>query len=562
LFSVANEVSSVTAVRPSLSILPLPLSLPLPLPNTNTKLPVRVSRFSRPSIGTIGSKRTLSPPPPPPPPSSLTSISSILPPPLPLPVPSPLLPPLHSSLSTTTGTNDIALSSSKKTDVSTLPPSTEGLSTSSAAATSASASSSSCIFPTAQDSAISSVQVVAADSVSLIESHSSGSVRECSSGAVKERSLGIEDSSVQHIGVHVGKTVETENRENLVQFHERVLRFSSDIISCQDNEIRRRKHDIAMKDCGDGVRGGSGCYSNSSGTNTHLMASTSTSWPSLSSTTISTTTAEQGEIKTEREDITPVLPITDQNKDESGRKRKVDVKKPCRTRLNAAQHFKKRGSMSPLQRCCDILCLVWPVVLVLSVSDSNSNSSSASSDSSNNSDRHVADYGSVISTVVGGGSAGDRGQGQGQGQGQGNIPSTQSTQNYSYSYSATSSYAVSSSYSAIPSSSSSSSSKSTTLPPSTKNTSTSTSTPSSSLSHERHYRVTDGWWWCNAVLDPELQRLVGKVSQHRLCIVISTVCALLHALHLVRNCFPSFLFIFQKHYLFFVLYFACSIYFK
>ena len=34
----------------------------------------------------------------------------------------------------------------------------------------------------------------------------------------------------------------------------------------------------------------------------------------------------------------------------------------------AAQHFAKRGAMSPLQRCTDIMCLVWPMVLCFSAS--------------------------------------------------------------------------------------------------------------------------------------------------------------------------------------------------
>lgn len=35
--------------------------------------------------------------------------------------------------------------------------------------------------------------------------------------------------------------------------------------------------------------------------------------------------------------------------------------------LSAKEHFKKKGSMSPLQRCSDILCMVWPLVLMLTV---------------------------------------------------------------------------------------------------------------------------------------------------------------------------------------------------
>lgn len=51
---------------------------------------------------------------------------------------------------------------------------------------------------------------------------------------------------------------------------------------------------------------------------------------------------------------------------------------PMGSHRSAQQHFRRRGAMSPLQRCCDIMCLVWPIVLC--VSNSSSSSSSGSSD--------------------------------------------------------------------------------------------------------------------------------------------------------------------------------------
>jgi hypothetical protein len=43
---------------------------------------------------------------------------------------------------------------------------------------------------------------------------------------------------------------------------------------------------------------------------------------------------------------------------------------------SAQHHFRRRGAMSPLQRCCDIMCLVWPIVLCVSSSCSSSSSGS------------------------------------------------------------------------------------------------------------------------------------------------------------------------------------------
>jgi hypothetical protein len=41
---------------------------------------------------------------------------------------------------------------------------------------------------------------------------------------------------------------------------------------------------------------------------------------------------------------------------------------PTRPRRSAPSHFAKRGAMSPLQRCSDIACFVWPMVLCFSAS--------------------------------------------------------------------------------------------------------------------------------------------------------------------------------------------------
>ena len=479
----------MAAVRPSISApsLPpspsssLPPSLPLPNPRAQGR------RYSGPPIG---KKRTLSP--------SLSSPP--LPPSLALPLPStsPLLRLPHPSLSAPVVKNDTA-SSSRKKFITLLPPSIEVIPR----------PTSSCFLIPAVDSVVSSIKVAVADFISSNVPLPNETLQECSLG------IGIEGSREQPKEFNLVDKVENDSRETLLSPQGVVIKCSDDIISCWDNEIRRRKY------------GRVEVISDPTFTST----STSTYFPSSLSITGSTATAEQGQEEEKegeeegnrnahdhRASLTP-----NQCEEEDERKRKLAANTVRRKRLNAAQHFKKRGSMSPLQRCCDILCLVWPVVLVLSVTKYSSSSSS------NNSSRHAVDENNVpdiggtgghVKSASGGGNTGERaqgqGHGQGQGQGQGNVPPTQSTQNYSYSYSATSSYAVSSSYSAVPSSSSPpyNATKSSSLPSTSSSSSSSipASTVLSSHQHQYQYRVSDGWWWCNAVLDPELQRLVDKVS--------------------------------------------------
>lgn len=55
--------------------------------------------------------------------------------------------------------------------------------------------------------------------------------------------------------------------------------------------------------------------------------------------------------------------------------RSAAVVTPMGIHRSAQHHFRRRGAMSPLQRCCDIMCLVWPIVLCVSSSCSSSSSS-------------------------------------------------------------------------------------------------------------------------------------------------------------------------------------------
>jgi hypothetical protein len=137
-----------------------------------------------------------------------------------------------------------------------------------------------------------------------------------------------------------------------------------------------------------------------------------------------------------------------------------------RVPLGAVQHFKKRGSMSPLQRCCDILCMVWPLVLVLSVGPG-----------------------------VGAGPTDQRGGDGGVGRtGEGSVALLSGADSLNQPQ-------------RMSSSSSSSSSDSSSRPPADP------TMPVSGLAPPppRRIRVTDGWWWCDAALDCELSKLLGKV---------------------------------------------------
>ena len=160
---------------------------------------------------------------------------------------------------------------------------------------------------------------------------------------------------------------------------------------------------------------------------------------------------------------------------------KIEMRSSGRVGLKAEEHFRKRGSMSPLQRCCDILCMVWPLSLVLSVSESAVGGGGKGIEEENGGGgEERGRAGSGMGSGVDGG-----GKGVGAGGDKQAVrksvatPYTKDTKNAP--------------------------------PPRTPST-------SSSLPLIRRFQVSDGWWWCNAVLDPELQELVGKVTDE--CVVL------------------------------------------
>ena len=57
-----------------------------------------------------------------------------------------------------------------------------------------------------------------------------------------------------------------------------------------------------------------------------------------------------------------------------GSVRSAGLVTPMGSHRSAQHHFRRRGAMSPLQRCCDIMCLLWPIVLCVSSSCSSSTS--------------------------------------------------------------------------------------------------------------------------------------------------------------------------------------------
>ena len=155
-----------------------------------------------------------------------------------------------------------------------------------------------------------------------------------------------------------------------------------------------------------------------------------------------------------------------------------------RVPLGAVQHFKKRGSMSPLQRCCDILCMVWPLVLVLSVG---------------------------VGVGVGAGPGDQGGDDEGVGRGSDSSIALQGGSNNSNQ-----------------------------SPRISSSSSRPLKDPAGPVSGPDppplcRIRVTDGWWWCDAALDCELSKLLEKVPR-LLCVSLLSLTSLckniLHLLYL------------------------------
>lgn len=202
-------------------------------------------------------------------------------------------------------------------------------------------------------------------------------------------------------------------------------KIRSNIISCEDNDKRRRRHEEAVYDC--------------------IEA------PAKSSLSKSYSASNVTEVITE-DRITTLK-----------RKRSPG-------NLSAREHFKKRGSMSPLQRCSDIVFMVWPLVLVLSVR------SSVKIASESDSSRDVLEIGGQTTDNE------SRRAGSHFNEGIHNNMRNRKIKN---------------------------------VPPflgdciSLKDITPVPGTiPGPPGLSVRTYEVTDGWWWTKAVLDPELNRLV------------------------------------------------------
>ena len=205
----------------------------------------------------------------------------------------------------------------------------------------------------------------------------------------------------------------------------------SHMISCEDNVERRRRHEDAVYDC--------------------IVA------PAQSSSSKACLASNASEVITEDR-------ITTLKRKRSSGNRK---------NLSAKEHFTKRGSMSPLQRCSDIVFMVWPLVLILSVSCTvNKASEGIVLDSS----KGIHEIGAQP-TAVESRRASDHSFGV-----VGNIMRDHKNEN-------------------VPSSAADCTSLKSIAP-----------IPGTILEPSdqpiRIYEVTDGWWWTKAVLDPELNRLV------------------------------------------------------
>lgn len=217
--------------------------------------------------------------------------------------------------------------------------------------------------------------------------------------------------------------------------HADFCRKRTDIISCEENAARRKLHDDALQDC--------------------IPA---TVLPSITRT-CSTSNTHDGSYQTEI--VTPLV-----RKSSNG----------CRVKLSAKEHFKKRGSMSPLQRCSDIVCMVWPLMLVLSVRCDAINASNINIGQDNAGSRGHSDQHSRVPTSVESSRASSRPY-----QGTGGDLKNSTSPSVLFDSISSSNIAADKGIN-----------------------------PQPSASSTRVFEVTDGWWWTRAVLDPELNRLVER----------------------------------------------------
>ena len=225
----------------------------------------------------------------------------------------------------------------------------------------------------------------------------------------------------------------------------------SEVITCRDNMLRREKHELEARRI-------------ETAQNKRILEKSPTVPPPLAR-------------------VPPPSSSNNSNSSSSS-----SCSSTSRVPLGAVQHFKKRGSMSPLQRCCDILCMVWPLVLVLSVG---------------------------AGVGVGAGPSDQGGDDEGVGRGSDSSIALQGS-------------SINSNQSPrVSSSSSSSSSSSRPLKDPAGPVSGSAPPPLCRI------RVTDGWWWCDAALDCELSKLLEKVPR-LLCVSLLSLTSLCkNILHLL-----------------------------
>jgi hypothetical protein len=242
------------------------------------------------------------------------------------------------------------------------------------------------------------------------------------------------------LSVETGGALHRESGESTYSKEEGVLdtresphNCDPEIITCRDNMLRREKHEIEAK-----------------------RIETTQSKGILESSPV---------LPSPQESVRPPGNGNSSNSNSSNSNSSSNSSSSSRVPLGAVRHFKKRGSMSPLQRCCDILCMVWPLVLVLSVGPGGG---------------------------VGAGPIDLRGDDGGLDRASvGNMALQSGADNVNKSQLM----------------SSTSSSSSTSRHPADPTGPVSGPTPPPQC----RIRVTDGWWWCDAALDCELSKLLEKV---------------------------------------------------